>query len=172
MRTAIQEIPNLKVVLKDTGWVLIGGLATRAYMPERMTHDVGILIHERDAAVVRQRLLAAGYQLVGALSVGGFSLQRANEPPLDVLTRSDAWVDTALESPTYDAAGLPVLPLAYLIVLKLEAGRMQDLTDISRMLAATNPAERAAIRAVVAQECPLYRDDFEQLILLADLGME
>ncbi|MCU0490341.1 MAG: nucleotidyltransferase family protein [Chloroflexaceae bacterium] len=167
----MQSVPDLQRILGSIRWVLVGGLALRAYMPERMTLDVDILIHERDGDAVRHACLAAGYHLVGLLSIGGFSLQSAdsNEPPLDVLTRSDNWLDGALASPSADAAGYPVLGKPYLVLLKLQAGRTQDLADIQRLLARTPTTERQSIRNLVFQESPDLVEDFDSLVTLADL---
>ena len=38
--------PDLRKILKGILWVIIGGVATRAYMPERMTKDLDILVKE------------------------------------------------------------------------------------------------------------------------------
>ena len=42
-RTALNPWPDLREILKGIDWVLIGGVATRAYMPERVTKDMDIL---------------------------------------------------------------------------------------------------------------------------------
>lgn len=41
-RTALNAWPDLREILKGIDWVLIGGVATRAYMPERMTKDMDV----------------------------------------------------------------------------------------------------------------------------------
>src|SRR5262249_20078292 len=53
-RTAVQAIPDLGSILPSIPWVLVDELALRAYIPERMTLDVDILIHKRDSATARQ----------------------------------------------------------------------------------------------------------------------
>ncbi|WP_245860135.1 nucleotidyltransferase family protein [Candidatus Chloroploca asiatica] len=167
----MQALPPLQQILGTIPWVLVGGLALRAYIPERMTLDIGILIHEHDGDAARQALSNAGYQMSGPLSIGGFSLQAADPatPPLDILTRTDAWVDEALAHPIYDAAGYPVLARPYLILLKLSAGRTQDLADVQRLVAYTSEDERNAYRILVAQEAPELSEDLEALFTLADL---
>jgi hypothetical protein len=170
-RTAMQPVPDLQSILRSIRWVLVGGLALRAYMPERMTLDIDILIHERDTAAARDAFVRAGYHLVGTLTIGGFTVQAADtsEPPIDVLTRSDSWLDSALATPVADPAGLPVLARSYLLLLKLHAGRTQDLADIQRLLARTSSAERAEIRTLVQREHPALTEDYDSLCTLADL---
>lgn len=170
-RTAVQAVPDLRYILGVVPWVLVGGLALRAYMPERMTLDVDILVHERNSARARKLFAAAGYRLTGSLSIGGFSVQSAdsNEPPIDVLTRSDLWLDAAIASPASDPAGYPVLSRPFLMLLKLQAGPTQDLADIQRLLARTPTSEQVVIRQLVADENPELVEDFDSLCTLADL---
>jgi hypothetical protein len=158
-------------VLGATQWVLVGGLALRAYIPERMTLDVDILIHERDSERTRIAFEAAGYRVTGQLSIGGFSAQsdEPDAPPIDVLTRSDAWLDAVLTAPVRDAADYPVLPRAYLILLKLQAGRTQDLADVQRLVAYMSSAQRAEFTQVVQAASPELVEDLESLYTLADL---
>jgi hypothetical protein len=167
----MQAIPPLHDILGATQWVLVGGLALRAYIPERMTLDVDILIHERDSEQTRLAFEAAGYHVTGQLSIGGFSVQsdEPNAPPIDVLTRSDTWLDSVLAAPGRDAANYPVLPRAYLILLKLQAGRTQDLADVQRLVAYMSPTQRAEFTQVVQRASPELVEDLESLYTLADL---
>jgi hypothetical protein len=167
----MQPLPNLLSLLHDVHWVLVGGLALRAYMPERMTLDIDILVHDRDAAVVRAAFVAAGYRLIGQLSIGGFTVQipDADAMPIDVLTRADPWLDNALAQPIYDSAGYPVLSRPYLVLIKLQAGRTQDLADVQRLLAQTPSIERKAIRTLVETFSPELVEDYDSLVTLADL---
>ena len=168
-RTAMYQVPDLPSLLGTVGWVLVGGVALRAYMPERATLDVDILIHERDAQAVQAAFLHAGYRCVGTLSIGGFTVVLGNEPPIDVLTRDDDWLEVAFAQPGRDHAGLPVLPRAYLILMKLQAGRTQDLADIQRLLALTSVAERGVVRGVIEHYSAELLEDFDALIILANL---
>jgi hypothetical protein len=140
-------------------------------MPERMTLDVDILIHERDAENARISFLAANYTLAGQLSIGGFTVRpaTAGAPDIDVLTRNDPWLDNALAHPTLDLAGYPVLGRPYLTLMKLQAGRTQDLADVQRLLARTPLDERATTRVLVLHESPELVEDYDSLCTLADL---
>jgi hypothetical protein len=167
----MQPIPPLHDLLGTTPWVLVGGLALRAYIPERMTLDVALLVHDRDGEAVRRAYAAAGYQVTGQLSIGGFRVLAVEPgaPPIDVLTRSDAWLDAALAMPARDPAGYPVLARTYLILLKLQAGRTQDLADVQRLVAYTSAAERDEFAQVVRRESPELVEDLESLFTVADL---
>lgn len=170
-RTAMQPVPDLARVLTPVPWVLVGGLALRAYMPERMTLDVDILIHERDTEATRSAFVREGYVVTGQLSIGGFSVQAAEraEPAIDVLTRADAWVGTALANPSLDPAGLPVLGRPYLVLMKLQAGRTRDLGDVQSLLGHTPLPERASTRQLVLRFSPELVEDYDSLCTLADL---
>ena len=162
----MQPVPSFQFL--SIPWVLVGGLATRAYMPERVTLDVDILIHETDERTARQEFENAGYQIEGDLSIGGFTAQRGNEAPVDILASRAAWVPQALGQPGQDAAGLPVLGRPYLMVMKLVAGRLQDLTDVQRMLRDTPQDERTSTRKLIQQCARDMAEDFDQLVLIAD----
>jgi hypothetical protein len=170
-RTAVQPLPDLTAILGLIRWVLVGGIALRAYIPERMTLDVDVLIHERDTTGARDAFRNAGYRIVGELSIGGFSCQQpqSDAMPVDVLIRSDDWLDAALAAPVYDAAGYPVLARPYLILLKLQAGRTQDLADIQRLLSRTPKTEREVTRRLIQQVEPAIIEDFDSLVTLAEL---
>ena len=167
----MQPVPDLHAILGAIPWVLVGGIALRAYTPERMTLDVDILIHERDSHATREAFVAAGYKVTGQLSIGGFSVAfvQTIEPPIDVLTRTDTWIDLALAAPAADPAGYPVLPRPYLTLMKLQAGRTQDLADVQRLLGQTGSIERITTRELVGRESPDLIEDFDSLCTLADL---
>jgi hypothetical protein len=170
-RTAMQPVPELVRILGPVSWVLVGGLALRAYMPERMTLDVDILIHERDMEAARSAFVRAGYTVTGQLSIGGFSVQAVDraEPAIDVLTRDDVWIETALAHPSFDPGGHRVLGRPYLMLMKLQAGRTQDLADVQRLLAHTPSDERASTRQLVLRFSPDLVEDYDSLCTLADL---
>ncbi len=170
-RTAMQILPDLHTILAGISWALVGGIALRAYMPERMTLDVDIIVHERDTPIVQRAFMTAGYAIVAQLSIGRFTVRSLidAQKPIDVLTRSDPWLDLALSSPTYDNAGYPVLGRPYLLLMKLQAGRTQDLADVQRLLALTPQNERQDIRDLVEQYSPDLVEDYDSLRTLADL---
>ncbi len=166
-RTAVQPVPDL-AFLGTIPWALVGGIALRAYMPECTTQDVVILIHMQDEQAVRDAFTHAGYTIAGILAIGGFTAEHPSSMPIDVLTSSAPWLEAALARPSRDAAGYPVLPRPYLMLLKMQAGRPQDWVDVQRMLRSTPSDERASTRTLIDQYLPELLDDYDALITLAD----
>ena len=48
-RTWNKQVTDLRRIIQ-VNYVIVDGVATRLYMPERMTYDLDILIHEDEAA--------------------------------------------------------------------------------------------------------------------------
>ncbi len=163
--------PDLRPILQGTPWAIAGGLATRAYMPERMTRDMDILIRAEDGDEVRQRMEAVGFIFVSRLAVPDFMMRSPEGTELDVVLGDEPWLDEALAHPPADEAGYPVLALPYLTVMKLKSGRLQDSADIARMLALASVEELERVRRVVSQIAPEDRDDLESLIALGKLEL-
>ncbi len=161
--------PDLRPILKGIEWAIVGGVATRAYMPERMTKDLDILVHQNDKDTVLARLQQAGYQIIEHLAIPGYSLRSPEGIEVDVLFSDETWIQDALRQPVLDPAGYPVISLPYLILLKMGAQRTQDWADVSRMLGLATDAELDAVRAVVAR---YTRDDSEDLESLIFIGKQ
>lgn len=168
-RTAMNPWPDLREILKGFDWVLIGGVATRAYMPERMTKDMDVLVRYDDGDEVIARLKNAGYKVISPLAVKGYLLHSPEGVELDVLYGRYKWLNEALASPGYDPAGYPVIGLPYLIVLKLAANRGRDVGDMSTMLGWTDDVALAQIRKIVAKYSPEDVDDLESLIFMGQM---
>ena len=165
-RTALNPWPDLRDILKGIRWVLIGGVATRAYMPERMTKDMDVLVHRVDGDEVVRRLARAGYTVVTPLAVTGYLLRSPEGVDVDVLFGNYRWLNEALQRPGYDPAGYPVLALPYLALMKLTAQRAQDWADVSRMLGWADDTDLDGVRTVVARYSPEDLEDLEALIYL------
>lgn len=110
-RTAINPWPDLRPILQGTPWAIAGDVATRAYMPERMTKDLDILVHEKDGEETVRRLEQAGYRVVSRLAVGGYLMLAPDGVELDVIFGNYPWLAEALSHPQQDAAGYPVIGL-------------------------------------------------------------
>jgi len=164
--------PDLRAILEGIPWVIVGGVATRAYMPERMTQDLDILVRRADAAKVLARLEGAGFREVSDLAVPGKHMAAPDGTEVDVLWGDQAWLDDALATPSRDAAGYPVLGLPWLILMKLQASRAQDWADVSRMLGQADASQLDVVRATVARHSPEDVEDLEALTFLGQRELQ
>jgi hypothetical protein len=171
-RTAMNPWPDLRPILKGIDWAIVGGVATRAYMPERMTKDLDIVVHQRDGEAVIKRLEQAGYHIVSQLAIPGFLMLAPDGTELDVLFGDYPWLKEALDHPAHDPAGYPVVKLPYLILLKMAAQRAQDWADVSRMLGWASDADLDEVRAVVKRYMPEDSEDLESLIFIGKKEQE
>lgn len=170
-RTAANLWPDLRPILKGIPWVIAGAVATRAYMPERMTGALDILVRCSDGDLARELLEAAGYRFVSRLAVPGYLVRSPEGVEVDVTLSEHPWLDHALSQPRWDEAGYPVLGLPYLVLIKIAASRSQDVADITRMLGLASDKELDRVRAAVANHAPDAIDDLESMIYLSQVEM-
>jgi len=164
--------PDLRPVLQDIPWVIVGAVATRAYMPERMTKDLDILIRREDEGKVLERLQAVGYKIISRLAVPGFLLLSPEGIELDVIMVNYPWAKDALAHPAQDPVGYPVLALPYLVLMKMESSRGRDFGDANTMLGLASEDQLNQVRAVVARYAPDAVGDLESMIYLGRLELE
>ena len=162
----------LATIFKKTSFVVVGGLATRLYMPERMTQDIDILVLAADRQVCEEELLDAGCKKLGELSIGGVTWALPDGTELDVIFSDEPWAREALAHPIVDENGIPTISLPYLVVMKLYSGRVQDIADITRMLGAANEEQLQQVRQVVAEFMPDALEDIESMIILGKMEYE
>ena len=153
--------------LLSVPFTIIGGQATKAYMPPRNTLDWDLLVHADNLAQARSDLERAGAHSFAALTIPGFSCRLATGDALDVIASDAPWLATALARPNHDQSGQPILALPFLVLMKLTSARVQDLADVSRMLACAAPAAVADCRTTIAAHLPDALDDLQSLL---DLG--
>lgn len=165
-RTAMISWPDLRPVLAGIAWALAGGVATRAYMAERATKDMDIIVHAQDGESAVERLEQAGYERISRLAIGGYAMRAPDGTEVDVLFGRQRWLRQALSAPRHDPAGYPVLPLGYLVLSKLESQRVQDWADIARMLGWASEAELDEVRQIVSKYAPDDAEDIEALIFI------
>ena len=158
--------PDLRPILTDIDWVIVSGVATRSYMPERMTKDLDILIREQDSEAVITRLETAGYRVSSRLSIPGVLMVSPEGTEVDILFGTYPWLGEALKQVNTDAAGYPTIGLPYLILLKMEAQRAQDWADVSRMLGWAEDADLESVRSVFRRFSPEDLEDLESLIYI------
>ena len=157
--------------LLKTPFVIVGAVATRLYMPLRLTSDIDVLVHARDRDRFGEELTAHGCELMQRLAIPGSRWRLPDGSDLDVLESDEPWVDESLSAPNRSPDGLPVIDLPHLVLMKLRSSRLQDGADVSRMLGQASEAERDRVRAVIAHYLPQDLEDLESLIYLGELEM-
>ncbi len=172
-RTARVIWPDFDPILKPIPWAVTGAVATRLYMPERVTQDYDIAINPADDAAVRQRLRDAGYEYTAELKVGGSSW-RKDGLKIDVVEPGDEWVAAAIAQAqsNRDGQGLPIMPLPYLVMIKLRRGSLVDMGDLGRLVGCTDESALADVRALIAHYSPEDSPELESLIYLGKLEVD
>lgn len=170
-RTAQLKFPDLTPILHPIPWAVVGAVATRLYMPERITRDLDILVRKEDSAEVQRRLKVAGFKYQSELAAGGSSWLTPEGVPVDVVERSEPWfVKGIMEAQrNRDQQGLPVLPLPYLVLMKFQSGRVQDIADVARMLGQASADTVTAVLELFKKVQPGDLEDLESLIQLGQL---
>jgi hypothetical protein len=168
------QVPDLAPILGPIPWAVVGAVATRLYMPERTTRDLDIAVRNEDVLEVRRRLAEAGFKYQRELSIGGSSWLSPEGIQVDVLELAEPWLAQALleAQRNRDAQGLPVLPLPYLVLMKFQAGRVQDLADATRMLGQAEEEVLGAVRRLFAHYSPADLEDLESLIMLGRMEIQ
>jgi hypothetical protein len=158
----------------DVPAVVVGGVAARAYAPERQTKDIDFLVDRERLSEAIECLRRQGWRkklnLVfpnAALGLHGEAWEK-DGLLIDVIATDQQWGREALRDPTYDQTGLRVIPLAYLVLMKLDSARGVDQGDLTRMLGRLDDREVDSIVKIV--ECyshdPQAADDVRQYALL------
>ena len=168
------RFPILTPTLENVLWAAVGAAATRLYMPERATNDLDILIRAQDTSEIQSRLSMGGAVKVGDLSIGGTTWRLIDGFALDVIEGSEGWVEGALQEAqsNLDLQQMPVLPIRFLVLMKFQAGRVQDLADVARMLGQASSDDLTGVRNTFNQWLPADREDLESLITLGQFEMQ
>ena len=164
--------PDLRPILKGMDWAIVGGVATRAYMPERMTKDLDVLVYESDGDTVVKRREGAGYRIASHLAIPGYLMVSPEGVEVDIIFGDYPWLKQALADMGQDPAGYPVLKLPYITLMKMGAQRAQDWADVSRMLGWASDADLDKVRAVVKRYAPEDLEDLESLIFIGKKEQE
>ena len=162
---------NLSAIV-TVPFVVVGGVATRLYAPERTTDDLDVLVRTDDAALLYQELTAAGGKRIGSLSVGGSEWRLPDGTTLDVLESDAPWAAEAVQSHVAGPDGLPVIALPFLTLMKMQASRGIDIGDLTRMLGGADEQALALVRRVVRRHMNDAAEDLESLIALGRLEYE
>lgn len=172
-RTADMEFPDPTPALGSIEWAVVGAAATRLYMPERATRDLDVAVRAEDGPRVREAFTSAGFTYEGEFAIGGSCWRTPEGFPVDVVECAQPWFAQALREAqgNRDRQGLPILPAPFLVLMKFQAGRVQDLADVARMLGQADAAVLSSVRALFAAWLPDGGDDLESLIELGRLEL-
>jgi hypothetical protein len=159
-------------LLKDVPYAVVGGVATRMYMPERTTADIDLLVEPQNFERAISQLLEHGYSQKqqplefsdSRLGLVGRRLVSAR--PVDILSSNQPWIHAAIASVRWENNTLPIVDLPYLVALKLDASRSVDQGDLSRMLGFASEDDLNRVRSVVRLLLPTDIEDLEQYISL------
>lgn len=174
-RTVYHPWPDLTAVLSPIAWAVVGAVATRLYMPERATRHMDIVVAAVDAPEAYRRLQAAGFEQEGRLITGSVSWRSPGGQRIDVIEGREGWWPEAIAAAqsNRDMAGLPILPLPWLVLMKFQAGCAQDVADVARMLGQADDAVLMTVRALFRRHTDeAAQEDLESLIALGRLEMQ
>jgi hypothetical protein len=148
---AVREVSRM-LSEKGVRHALVGALAANAYRNRpRTTEDIDFLVG--DEAFERH----AGGFVTMRVPVVEFDGIDVDQVPLTEALRV---VEDALSRATV-SDGVPIAPLDTLVVMKLLAGRTQDLADVEAVIA--SGADRELLRAAVQRTVPNLTDTLEKL---------
>lgn len=119
--------------------MFIGGVAVEAYAPYRRTHDVDVVVQERDFAALKACLVDAGFAHRRThLAKHTFKGREAGEVDAYTECVGDVPVEEALfrraRVLSYGGVAVSAASLEDLLRLKLLAGREMDLADVAVLL--------------------------------------
>jgi hypothetical protein len=172
-RTKIGAERVVEAIFGDVPVFLIGAHAAAAYAPERSTNDVDYFVaadHYEDA---QARLHAGGWKQTRTLTFMNavLGLHGSAWAPhdagleIDLITSDQPWVQEAFGAPVArNANGDRVIPLAYLVLMKLDSARAIDQADLSRMLGRVSPQTLEGIIRIVQRHYgdPSAAEDLRQ----------
>jgi hypothetical protein len=168
---------DMESLFGDIPAVVVGGVATRAYSPERKTQDLDVLVDHASYGDAVRRLQGLGWRQVrdlvftaGLLGLYG-SAWRKDGKRLDLLATEQPWAREALSQESYDQTGLRVIGLPYLVMMKIDSARGIDQGDLTRMLGLLDDAEVERVVEVVRRHYgdPHGAEDVRQYAMLGKL---
>ncbi len=172
-RTTHMIWTDLYPILNPLHFAVVGGVATRLYMPERSTKDLDVVIAVSDVKQAYARLKQSGFVLQAELGlIQGSTWLSPEGQEIDILEGHEPWWPQALREAqnNHDKQGLPILPLHYLVLMKYQTGCAQDLADIERMLGQASEKSLLETRNLFGQQAPTDLADLESLIELGKLS--
>ena len=109
-RTWKDPVVSLDLRNLRTPYVIVGGVATALYMPQRLTDDLDILVLAADAPLIHQKPVAAGCRHLEDRDHGETRWEVPGGVRLDVLESTEPWAAAAVAAPNHSPTDLPVMP--------------------------------------------------------------
>lgn len=151
---------------------IVGGVAANQYMPPRETADIDIAVVVTARKEAEQWLASLGWERTGPLAMAdreGTAWVTPDGRHVDLIFVPTDWGGQAIrEARDNPIDGLPILPLAYLVLMKLEASRLTDTGDIARMLGHQTDEALDGVREVIRRHG--RTQDVEDLESIIELG--
>jgi len=161
LKQALRPVPHYERAVREVSKMfadagirhaLVGGLGANAYRSRpRTTEDIDFLVGEEAFETH-----AGGFvtMRVPVVEFDGVAIDQVpltgNHPAIEEgLNRADA------------SDGVPIAPLETIVILKLLAGRTQDLADVEAIV--ESGADREALRSAVGEAVPERLDALERL---------
>lgn len=151
-----------------TAFAVCGGIAVNYYARPRHTDDLDLVILSADWGIWDSYLQSQGWKRKGPLSIGGWTYSDGTMD-LDLLALDADWVASAIrdaQASFHD--DLPIIPLSWLVWMKLDAGRTGDQTDISHMIGPLAETDFAVLLEMLTPWLSI--EDREDLEALYELG--
>ncbi len=153
-------------------YAIVGGAATSAYMPERTTFDIDLLILPGELDSARANLNAGSWSKQGQLTPEpGLGLDgeswRHGADQLDLLWSEQAWASEAISDATKNERNIVALP--FLVMMKMNAARGVDQGDLTRMLGFADDASLNRTEDVLRRYRPDLLEDLTQYIEIGRL---
>lgn len=139
---ALNEIKEEGIV---KGFALIGGLSVSTWGYPRATRDVDLLVSLASierlkdfSAALERRGLKTDVRSGGLTDPVPYLIRTSYDGvPADIIIATKKWEHEACEQAvqvSLEGADIPVVPVEYLIVMKLRAGGPRDMADVSELL--------------------------------------
>jgi hypothetical protein len=168
LKRALRPVPTFERAVREVSKMLaaagirhalVGALAANAYRSRpRTTEDIDFLVG--DEAFERH---AGGFVTMRVPVVEFDGIDVDQVPLTDALRIVE---DALVRAPVCD--GVPIAPVDAIVVMKLLAGRTQDLADVEAIVA--SGVDRQLLKAAVERSIPERADMLERLFANVDSG--
>lgn len=160
-------------IFGDIPVMLIGAHAANVYMPPRNTADVDFLVANHRFRDAENKLAAEGWSRRRNLMFPNANLglhgsawsHPETSEELDLISSPQHWVEAAFDAPISRAQnGARVLPLPFLILMKLDSARTTDQGDLGRILGRLDDTTIEQVVSLVTKHYgdPQAADDIRQ----------